>query len=82
MKNLPLLQPTNIVDKGEFIEFKSGKRMSKWYSDAAKLDPISRAKVRNKTFQGIADAMAEQWGNESKVIELPNNFDCRKLRTA
>ena len=26
-KNLPLLQPTNVVDKGDFVTFKSGKRM-------------------------------------------------------
>lgn len=62
IKGLPLLIPTNIVSKGEFVEFKSGKRMSKWYCDAAKLSPKDREKVRNKTFQGIADAMADQWG--------------------
>lgn len=62
LKGLPLLKPTNIVDKGEFITYKSGKRCSKWYADAAKLKPAERARVRNKTFQGIADAMAEQWG--------------------
>lgn len=39
-----------------------GKRMPKWYADAFKLPPVERAKLRNRTFQGIADAMAEQWG--------------------
>lgn len=62
LKNLSLLKPTNIVSKGEFVTYKSGKRMTKWYADAASLSPKERAKVRNKTFQGIADAMAEQWG--------------------
>lgn len=61
LKNLPLLTPTDIVDKGEFVTFKSGKRMTKWYSDAAKFDPKTRTKIRNTTFQGIADAMADQW---------------------
>lgn len=61
LKGLPLLRPTNIVDKGEFVTYKSGKRMTKWYADAAKFDPKTRAKIRNKTFQGIADAFAEQW---------------------
>lgn len=61
LKGLPLLKPTNIVDKGEFVTFKSGKRMTKWYADAAKLSPKEREKARNKTFQGIADAMANQW---------------------
>ena len=62
IKGLPLLKPTNIVSKGEFVTFKSGKRMTKWYADAAKYSPKERAKIRNTTFQGIADAMADQWG--------------------
>lgn len=62
LKNLPLLKPTNIVDKGEFVTYKSGKRMTKWYADAAKHDPITREKIRNTTFDGIARAFAEQWG--------------------
>ena len=61
-KGLPNLVPTNIVGKGEFITYKSGKRMTKWYADAASLSPKEREKVRNTTFQGIADAMANQWG--------------------
>ena len=63
LKNLPLLKPTNIVSKGEFVTFPSGKRMSKWYAESAKNPPKIREKIRNKTFQGIADAMANQWGN-------------------
>ena len=62
LKGLPLLKPTNIVSKGEFVTFPSGKRMSKWYAESSKNSPKQREKIRNKTFQGIADAMAEQWG--------------------
>ena len=62
LKGLPLLKPTNIVDKGEFVTFPSGKRMNKWYADSSKLPPKQREKWRNTTFQGIDDAMAEQWG--------------------
>jgi hypothetical protein len=62
LKNMPLLTPTNIVSDGEYITFPSGKRMHKWYADKA-FGGIERQKVRNKTFQGIADAMADQWGN-------------------
>lgn len=62
LKNLPKLIPTNIVGKGEFTTFASGKKHPKWYADALKLSPQERMKVRSKTFQGIADAMAEQWG--------------------
>lgn len=65
IKGLPLLKPTNIVGQGEFIEFVSkkgvNKKQPKWYADALKLNPKERAKVRSKTFPGIAKAMAEQW---------------------
>jgi len=62
LKGLSKLNKTKIVDRGERVTFKSGKSMPKWYSDAFRLPPKERAKVRSKTFQGIADAMAEQWG--------------------
>ena len=62
LKNLPKLTPTNIVDKGEVWTAKSGKQMSQWYYDTSCLPPKEREKARNKTFQGIADAMAQQWG--------------------
>lgn len=57
LKNLPKLIPTKIVDKGEFITYASGKRMPKWYAEK-----WGKGGLRSKTFQGIADAMAEQWG--------------------
>lgn len=63
LKGLPLLQHTNVVDKGEFYTFKSGKRMATWYSDAGALKGEERQRIRNKTFDGIAKAMADQWGN-------------------
>lgn len=62
LKGLPKLQPTNIVDMGEQITYKSGTTMPKWYADAWKLSPAERSKVRSKTFPGIAKAMATQWG--------------------
>lgn len=56
LKNLNLLKPTNIVEKGERYIRKDGTTSnSKWYAK-------SNAKKRSITFQGIADAMAEQWG--------------------
>ncbi len=63
LKNLPKLQPTKIVSSGEWIVYKSGKRTSKWFADAAKLSSKERSIARSKTFQGIADAMANQWGD-------------------
>ena len=62
LKGLPSLIPTNIVDRGEFIRHKSGKVKPKWFADAFKLPPDERARVRSKTFPGIAQAMADQWG--------------------
>ena len=68
LKNLPLLQPTKIVGKGERVVMKSsGKSLPKWYSDAlvkAKT-PEERRTLRSKTFPGFAKALAEQW---SKAI--------------
>ena len=67
LKNLPLLVPTKIVEKGEFIDFidKNGKkkRQAKWYYEALKnsKNAAERAKIRSKTFPGIANAMATQW---------------------
>lgn len=67
LKGLPKLVATNIVEKGEFKEWidpKTGKikRQPMWFFDALKLSKEERAKVRSRTFQGIADAMANQWG--------------------
>ena len=61
IKGLPLIKPTNIVSKGKIWVAKSGKQMSQWYYDTSCLNPKEREKMRNKTFQGIADAMATQW---------------------
>lgn len=63
LKNLPKLEPTNIVGKGERVVLSSGKSLPKWYSDAltkAKT-PAERRTLRSKTFEGMARAMAEQW---------------------
>ena len=56
LEGLPVLLPTSIVSRGEFIVTKSGKKLPKWYSS-------SNAHERSRTFQGIADAMADQWGS-------------------
>jgi len=62
LKNLPRLVPTNVVEPPERRKFKSGKTMAHWMADAWDLPPAERSKVRSKTFQGVANAMAEQWG--------------------
>jgi site-specific DNA-cytosine methylase len=70
LKNLPPLyhnDKPNLFDdvvthtsKGEFVTFKSGKRMAKWFADS-----YGDGHKRSKTFPGIAKAMAEQW---SKIL--------------
>jgi hypothetical protein len=61
LRGLSNLQPTNIVDKGEFYVKANGQRMSKW-SHITSGTRADRWKIAATTFQGIADAMAEQWG--------------------
>lgn len=58
LKELPLLQPTNIVSRGARHVTKSGKSLPEWYNLPPSAD---RWKIRSKTFEGIANAMAEQW---------------------
>ena len=49
LKNLPLLVPTNIVDGREARVHRMAPSPDRW-------------KERSRTYQGIADAMAAQWG--------------------
>lgn len=69
--NLPDLQPTNIVDRGMIYVDPRGNKHGGEHTNRAKkayspLMPLPRNekrwKIRSRTFQGIADAMAEQWG--------------------
>ncbi|MCB1710906.1 MAG: hypothetical protein KDH96_00010 [Candidatus Riesia sp.] len=53
LKNLPLIKPTNIVDGREAKVHKMPPSKDRW-------------KKRSITYQGIADAMAEQWGNPNE----------------
>lgn len=59
LKGLPKLQATKIVSKGEFITYKSGKRMPAWYAKS-----WGDGKARSKFWSGIAEAMANQWSDE------------------
>ena len=61
LKGLPKLEHTNVVEPEPRVQFESGKSMPKWYADAWKLSKDERARLRSKTFDGIADAMATQW---------------------
>lgn len=56
LKNLPKLKPTNIVEGRSDRIHKMPPSPNRW-------------KERSRTYQGIADAMAEQWGNYIKQGE-------------
>lgn len=60
LKNLPNLEPTRIVDPGARYVTRSGRSLPEWYNLPQSKD---RWKRRSITFQGIADAMAKQWGD-------------------
>ena len=62
LKNLHPLKPTNVVECDAPHISKSGKKTSQWYYETIPLPADTRSKARSKTFQGVADAMAEQWG--------------------
>jgi site-specific DNA-cytosine methylase len=58
LKNLIPLQPTEIL-----IVPQGGRWSNQTPSGQNKLGPsIDRAKIRSRTYEGIARAMAEQWG--------------------
>lgn len=79
LKNLPNLQPTKIVGKGEKKVWTNSKGQTKaypkWLFDAlgAKTKE-ERAKIRSKTFHGIAVAMAEQWSEYCKFSPAQHNI--------
>ena len=53
LKGLPLLKPTNIVEGREAKVHKMPPSPDRW-------------KLRSTTYQGIADAMAQQWGGNDQ----------------
>ena len=68
LKNLPLLRPTEYVEP----RVVDGKRRWANQTDSGqnKLAPSAdRWKLRSKTYQGIADAMAQQWGGFAAQLQ-------------
>lgn len=71
LKGLPLLMPTNIVEPEFYVA--SGKKYSPTHYNSKRslnrLDPLpagpERSTLRSKTYTGIADAIAKQWGKFS-----------------
>ena len=62
LKGLPPLMPTDLViPQGLWVGSTSGRRKGKTYSKYV-LNSKRDQKLRSRTFYGIAEAMAEQWG--------------------
>ena len=61
LKGLKQLVHTKVVEP-EMVVVGNNKRFSAWYHETSCLPLKDRQKARSKTFQGIADAMADQWG--------------------
>jgi hypothetical protein len=62
LRGLPCLLPTSIVGKGEFYTKKNGVRIAKWSHITSGTRKEERARIASRTFSGVAQAMAEQWG--------------------
>lgn len=67
LKGLPKLKPSKIVDCGEIVcgGYSTGASANYAVDENGKIIPWNdprTAKIRSKTFPGIARAMAEQWG--------------------
>jgi len=69
LKNLPLLKPSNIVDGREGKVWKMAPSPDRW-------------KDRSRTYTGLAQAMAEQWGSLSiNSKSLGTSIDTKQKRT-
>lgn len=66
LKNLPTLEHTDVVEPTIHAYYKNGRNKGKpiYWCDYKRAGE-ERGKERSKTFQGIADAMADQWGKVS-----------------
>lgn len=57
LKGLPLLKPTRIVDGRKPVVHRMPPSPDRW-------------KNRSRTYPGIADAMADQWGKDALLLEV------------
>ena len=62
LKGLPCLEPTDMVDpSANEYTYANGKKDSLWHMETMRLPAEERARVRSKTWPGMAKAIAEQW---------------------
>jgi hypothetical protein len=70
LKGVEKLSKTDEVSPPPRKQYDSGKTMPAWYAEAWHLPKDERAKLRSKTFPGIARAMAEQWAGDNRVFDV------------
>lgn len=77
LKNLPLLTPSKMLPKPEPLYYCQGEKCKgkaiNWCEGIR--GEGERWKARSKTFPGIADAMADQWGSSQKY-EVQSSLEC------
>ena len=61
LKNLSIIKPTNLINERE------STTNAEWFNRGSV--GVKRQIRRSKTFQGIADAMADQWGLQDKEVK-------------
>lgn len=66
LKGLPKLKHTKVVEPIMYT-YKDGRKDPIWHVESMKLPPAERQRVRSKTFEGLAQAMADQWGSFLKA---------------
>lgn len=75
LKGLPYLVATNVVDPGKILDggYSCGASAHYATDENGKILPRNdprTAKIRSKTFPGIAKAMADQWGKYLEALDV------------
>ena len=65
LKNLPKLKPTNMLTEWQVLINGGGGRLEREHYKGKQF--ANTAKARSKTFQGIAEAMADQWTGSYQI---------------
>lgn len=68
LKGLPGLKATNMITPTTVTTGHGTD--SPWHAYSWYLPPDERARARSKTFPGMAEAMADQWGTEANQISI------------
>lgn len=68
LRGLPMLRATDVLTATRWRTTPGGKRVPQWDNQTAsgqnKLGPSpDRGEIRARTYQGVAEAMAKQWGS-------------------